>query len=72
MEREDLNMSKPLETMTIPELSQYMREHQNNFVQWQKAYNLFVQKSDWQSVPEDATWEEEKQFIESFVSQVVN
>ncbi len=63
-------MSKPLETMTVEELRQYMKEHQDNDVEWQKAYELFAQKSDWQEVPADATWEEQKQFVEDFISQV--
>ena len=49
-------MSKPLENMTVEELADYMKEHQNNHVEWQKAYSLFAQKSDWQEVPEGATW----------------
>jgi hypothetical protein len=69
---EFLNMSKTLETMNVEELSQYMKEHQDNPVEWQKAYDLFAQKSDWQEIPENATREEEKQFIADFISQVVN
>jgi DNA replication protein DnaD len=64
-------MSKPLENMTLEELSQYMKQHQDNSNEWQKAYNLFAQKSDWQDTPEDATWEEQKQFVEDFISQVI-
>ena len=62
--------NKPLEQMTAEELSQYMRQHQND-AEWQKAYDLFTQKADWQEVPEDATWEEEKQFIEDFIAQTI-
>lgn len=65
------NMSKPLESMSLEELSQYMKKHSENHEEWQKAYDLFAQKSDWQEVPEGATWEEEKKFIEDFVSQVI-
>ena len=65
-------MSKSLEKMTIEELSQYMKQHQDNHKEWQKAYELFAQKSEWQDAPEGATWEEEKQFVEDFVSQVIN
>ncbi|GAB4547237.1 MAG: hypothetical protein Tsb0014_41880 [Pleurocapsa sp.] len=65
-------MSKPLETMTVAELSQYMKEHQDNQEEWQKAYDLFAQKSDWQDAPEGATWEEQMQFAEDFISQVIN
>ena len=65
-------MSKLLENMSIEELQQYMKQHQDNHTEWQKAYNLFAQKSDWQSAPEGATWEEEKQFVEEFVSQVIS
>ena len=64
-------MSKPLEQMTNEELSQYMKDNQNNHAQWQKAYDLFAAKSDWQEVPEGATWEEQKRFIEDFISQVI-
>ena len=63
-------MSKPLENMTVAELSQYMRQHQDNQEEWQKAYNLFAAKSDWQDAPEGATWEEQMQFAEEFISQV--
>ena len=63
-------MSKLLENMTIEELSQYMKQHQDD-EEWQKAYNLFAQKSDWQDAPEGASWEEQKQFVENFVSQVI-
>lgn len=63
-------MSKPLENMTPQELSQYMRSHKNNDEEWQKAYDLFAQKSDWQDAPEGATWEEQMQFIDEFISQV--
>ena len=63
-------MTKPLENMTVEELSKYMKDHQNDHAQWQKAYNLFAQKSDWQEVPEDATWEEQQQIIKDFVEQV--
>lgn len=63
-------MSKSLENMSVTELSQYMKEHQDNSNQWQKAYDLFAAKSDWQEVPEGATWEEQKRFIEDFISQV--
>jgi hypothetical protein len=65
-------MSKTLENMTIEELSQYMRAHEDNSVEWQKAYDLFAQKSDWQEAPENSTWEEEREFIEGFISQVLN
>jgi hypothetical protein len=65
-------MSKSLKNMTIDELSQYMREHQNNPVEWQKAYDLFAQKSDWQEMPENATWEEEQEFIKDFISQTIS
>ena len=63
-------MNKPIENMTTEELSKYMKDHQNDHTQWQKAYNLFAQKSDWQEVPEDATWEEQQQIIKDFVEQV--
>lgn len=58
--------------MGIKELQQYMKDHQDNHDEWQKAYSLLAQKSDWQEIPEGATWEEEKQFIEDFVTQVIN
>lgn len=72
MRMENLSMSKPLETMTVKELQQYMKEHQDDGVEWQKAYDLFARKSDWQSIPEGASPEEEKQFVEDFISQVIN
>ena len=65
-------MSKPLEQMTTDELSRYMKEHYDDREEWQKAYSLFAQKSDWQDAPEGATWEEQMKFAEDFVSQVVN
>ena len=65
------NLSKALENMTLEQLSQYMKDNKDNHEEWQKAYNLFAQKSDWQEVPEGATWEEEKQFIKDFISQVI-
>ena len=71
MKKENLDMSKPLESMSIDELSQYMREHQDNDVKWQKAYSLFAQKSDWQEIPEGATPEEEQQFISDFIAQTI-
>ncbi len=58
--------------MTVEELRQYMREHQNNHAEWQKAYELFAQKADWQEVPEGVTWEEEKQILQDFISQTIN
>ncbi|MGL5941900.1 MAG: DUF6887 family protein [Waterburya sp.] len=64
-------MSKPLENMTLEELSHYMKNNQDNSEEWQKAYNLFAQKSDWQDAPENATWEEQLRFVENFVSQVI-
>lgn len=64
-------MSKHLENMTVTELSQYMKEHQNDSSQWQLAYELFAQKSDWQDAPEGASWEEQKRFVEDFVFQVI-
>ena len=64
-------MSKTLEDMTVEELSQYMKANQSDRDKWQKAYNLFVKQSDWQEIPEGATWEEQKQYIEAFISQVV-
>ena len=64
-------MSKTLKHMTVEELSQYMKDNQGDRQEWQKAYDLFVEKSDWQEVPEGATWEEQKQYIEAFISQVV-
>jgi hypothetical protein len=63
-------MSKVLENMTVEELSQYMKEHQDNSDEWQKAYELFARKSDWQDAPEGATWDEQRQFVADFVSQV--
>ena len=63
-------MSKPLENMNLEELSQYMKDHKDDHDQWQKAYNLFAQKSDWQEIPEGATWEEEQKIIKDFVEQV--
>lgn len=65
-------MSKLLEMMSVEELSRYMKEHQDNHEKWQKAYAIFAQKSDWQEVPAGATWEEEKQFVEQFVSPVIS
>lgn len=65
-------MSKPLESMSLEELSQYMKQHQDSSDEWQKAYELFAQKSDWQDAPEGASWEEQKQFVENFVSQVIS
>ena len=64
-------MSRPLEDMSLEELSIYMKKHSDNYEEWQKAYNLFAQKSDWQDAPEGATWEEQKQFAEDFISQVI-
>jgi hypothetical protein len=64
-------MSKALENMTLEELSQYMKAHKDDRVEWKKAYDLFAQKSDWQEVPEGSTWEEELEFIENFVAQVM-
>lgn len=69
---EGLNMSKALENMTVEELSQYMKDNQSNHVEWQKAYNLFAQKSDWHEVPQGSTNKEERQFIESFISQTIS
>jgi aspartyl/asparaginyl-tRNA synthetase len=57
--------------MTVKELSQYMKNNQDNPQKWQKAYDLFVKQSEWQEIPEGATWEEQKQYIEAFISQVV-
>jgi hypothetical protein len=57
--------------MTLEELSQYMKAHKDDRVEWKKAYDLFAQKSDWQEVPEGSTWEEELEFIENFVAQVM-
>jgi hypothetical protein len=67
---EKQNMSKPLKNMTVEELSQYMKKHQDNSDEWQRAYDLFAQKSDWQDAPQGSTWEEQKQFVTDFVSQV--
>ena len=64
-------MSKPLENMSLKELSKYMKDNKSNNEKWQEAYNLFAQKSDWQDAPEGATWEEQKQFAEDFISQVI-
>ena len=64
-------MSKPLEKMTAEELSQYMIENKNNDTKWQKAYDLFAQKSDWQEVPENATPEQEWEIIEQFIAQTL-
>ena len=69
---EGLNMSKALENMTLEELSQYMKDNQDNHVEWQKAYALFAKKSDWHEVPPGSTWQEEKQIIESFISQTIS
>jgi hypothetical protein len=63
-------MSKPLENMTSEELSHYMKDNKTNHEEWQKAYDLFAQKADWQDAPEGATWEEQRQFAEDFLSQV--
>ena len=71
MNEENLNMSKTLKDMTVKELSQYMKDNHDDREEWQKAYELFVKQSDWQEVPEGATWEEQKQYIEAFISQVV-
>jgi hypothetical protein len=68
---EKQNMSEPLENMSLEELSDYMKQHQNNPDEWQKAYNLFAKKLDWQDAPESATWQEQKQFVEDFISQVI-
>ena len=64
-------MSKPLENMSLNELSQYMKDNKDNHEEWQKAYDLFAAKSDWQDAPEGATWEEQLKFAEDFISQVV-
>lgn len=64
-------MSKPLEQMNLEELSQYMIENQDNHTEWTKAYKLYAAKSDWQDAPEGATWEQQKQFAEDFLSQVL-
>lgn len=58
--------------MTVKELRQYMREHQDNDAEWEKAYELFREKADWQKAPEGATWEEEKQFIKDFIASKKN
>ena len=65
-------MFKPLEKMSADELSQYMKQHQDDDVQWQKAYSLFAIKSDWQEIPEGVTKEEEQQFISDFIAQTLN
>lgn len=65
------NMSENLKNMTLEQLSQYMKDNKDNHEEWQKAYNLFAQKSDWQDAPENATWEEQLRFVEDFVSQVI-
>ncbi len=62
-------MSKPLEEMTVKELRQYMFEHRNHEQQWEKAYDLFSQKTKWNKVPTNATPEEEKQIIENLIAQ---
>lgn len=64
-------MTKPLEQMTQKELSQHMRDNQNNHKEWQKAYDLFAARSDWQEVPEDATPEEELKIMEDFIAQTL-
>lgn len=64
-------MSKPLEQMSVEELSQYMKKHQDNDVEWTKAYKLFAEKSDWQGIAEGATYKEQKQFVEKFLTQVL-
>lgn len=71
MTTDDTAMSKPLEQMTTKELSQYMIANKNSDTEWQKAYDLFVQKSDWQEVPENATPEEEWKIIEQFIAQTL-
>ncbi|MGD1920951.1 MAG: hypothetical protein ACFCAD_19980 [Pleurocapsa sp.] len=47
---EKQNMSKTLENMTFEQLSQYMKNNKDNSSEWQEAYNLFVQKSDWREL----------------------
>ena len=64
-------MSKQLEQMSNEELSQYMKDNQNNHAEWQKAYDLFAANSDWQEVPEDATPEQERKIIEDFLAQTL-
>jgi hypothetical protein len=71
MNEENSNMSKAIKDMTVKELSQYMKNNQDNPQKWQKAYDLFVKQSEWQEIPEGATWEEQKQYIEAFIAQVV-
>jgi hypothetical protein len=67
---EKQSMSKLLENMSAEELSQYMKDNKNNHEEWQKAYDLFAQKSGWQDAPEGSTWDEQKKFVADFVSQV--
>ncbi|MDJ0594986.1 MAG: hypothetical protein QNJ72_34250 [Pleurocapsa sp. MO_226.B13] len=62
-------MSKPLEEMTVKELRQYMFEHRNHSLEWEKAYDVFSQKVEWNKTPTNATPEEEKQIIESLIAQ---
>ena len=62
-------MSKPLEEMTVMELRQYMFNHQNNDLEWGKAYDLFSQKAEWNQVPAEATPEEEKQIIKDLIAR---
>ena len=62
-------MSKPLEQMTVKELRQYIFEHRNHNLEWEKAYDLFRQKAEWHRVPNDASPEEERQIIEELIAK---
>lgn len=61
-------MSKPLEEMTVDELRHYMREHRDNDEEWERAYDLFHEKADWQKPPKFNSAEEEEKFIEDLIA----
>ena len=65
-------MSKPIEKMTLTELRQYMSEHRHSNREWERAYDLFRQKADWNKVPSGSTPEQEKQIIKDLIAKKAN
>lgn len=64
-------MSKPLEEMSVKELRQYMFARRNHSLEWEKAYDVFSKKVEWNKTPANATPEKEKQIIKNLIARKI-
>ncbi len=46
-------LDKPLSEMTAVELKAYMKQHEDDNEEWEKAFSFYSEKADWKDLPDD-------------------